>query len=403
MKRKIVAILSVIAVSLMIYALPVLGAGEGGTSFADTVAAGKENAAAKAQELKAAGETSSVKIKGGLMALTFDDGPSANTEKLLDELKARNIKATFFVVGERIEEFSDLIKREYDEGHEIANHTYTHFTLTGGDAATINDQVNRTNEAISNVIGTDIGKTLLRPPGGSANEAVCAAVDVPLILWSVDTLDWKSRNADAVASRIRAQAADGAIILMHDLYDTSVDGCVATLDELMDEGYTFVTVSELFRRKGETLEAGKIYMNAEYNGVDLGPLSAEEQAAMKNGAAAPAADSADTEETKDQTKTEETAKDSAKTGENDEEEGFPWAYLIFCGCVIIVSAVGIVRHLGRNGTAAAARTAGNRNRSRFDVRAGKERSNEKNTAHNRTRGRAGSNRNRRSAAQRRRR
>ena len=283
----------------------------------------EEKAAAAAEALRSAGESSSVKIHGGLMALTFDDGPSANTEKLLDELKKRNIKATFFVVGERLEEFSDLLKREYDEGHEVANHSWNHANFAKLSAEEVKNQVTMTNDAISEIVGADIGDPIVRPPYGSVNETVRSALSSePLILWSVDTLDWKSRNADAVQTQIVNQAADGAIILMHDLYDTTVDGCIAAIDELTAEGYTFVTVSELFRRKGQTLSGGTTYNNADYNGVDLGP--------------APIQDDADED-------TQSNTTQKKKTDSGREDKGFPWGWLAFCLVILAIYGTGLVR------------------------------------------------------------
>ena len=328
MKKIFIGLLPLLTIILIYFVFPAFATAEtetgtdAGTAeaaealFSAALNAGSKRGKIALDSLKKDGEESSVKLYGGLMALTFDDGPSSATGKLLDELKKRHIKATFFVVGSRVEEFSDLIMREYKEGHEIANHTYEHFYLTNGDSAAINQQIDDTNDVISKVIGTDIGKTLVRPPGGKVNDAVSAVVDEPLILWSLDTLDWKSRDADAVHSRIVSQASDGAIILMHDLYETSVDGCIAAIDELTEEGYTFVTVSELYERKGETLKPGVVYTNAPRNGVDLG---------TDNG-------------------TRENSDNKEKSGNNkDQDEGFPWGFLIFSVVVLIVYAVGFVR------------------------------------------------------------
>ena len=306
MKRKCIALLSAVIMIFSLFALPVSA----------------ENAQADNTAADAAADTATEK-KGGLMALTFDDGPSKNTEKLLDELKKRNIHATFFVVGERLDEFSDLLLREYKEGHEIGNHTWDHLNLTSADSATANANLQKTEDKVNEIVGTNIDPLIIRPTYGAVNDTVRGYVDTPLILWSIDTLDWKTRDADSVKERIISQASDGAIILLHDLYDTSVDGAIAAIDELTKEGYTFVTVSELFRRKGETMEVGVTYTNAEDNGIDLGPLPEKEP---------------------EKEKTEDTDKEKKET--EREDKGFPWGWLIFCAVILIIYAAGLLRSFG---------------------------------------------------------
>lgn len=255
---------------------------------------------------------------GGLIALTFDDGPGNCTGELLDALKKRDIKVTFFIVGSRVEEYSDIIKREYKEGHELACHTWSHTNLVTLDAAGIQSEITQTKTAINAAIGADIGKMLLRPPGGNYNDTVKSSVGTPIILWSVDPKDWKYRDAETVRSNILASAEDGSIILLHDLYPTSVEGAIAAIDELQAEGYTFVTVSELFRRKGLTLTDGEVYMNAPNDGVDLGPLPEKKE--------------------------QKTATDNEQTNKNDADKAsFPWGLLIFCIIVLLVNAAGLLR------------------------------------------------------------
>lgn len=313
MKRKYIALFSIILMSLFFFALPV--------SAENT----KTDNTPSAEATTANDDDTNQKKKGGLMALTFDDGPSKNTEKLLNELKKRDIHATFFVVGERLDEFSDLLLREYKEGHEIGNHTWEHLNLTGADSATANASLQKTEDKVNEIVGTNIDPLIIRPTFGSVNDTVRGYVDTPLILWSIDTLDWKSRNAEAVKEQILNQACDGAIILLHDLYDTSVDGAIAAVDELTKEGYTFVTVSELFRRKGETMEIGMTYTNAEDNGVDLGPMKEKEP---------------EKEKAKDKEKEKE------KKNTEREDKGFPWGWLIFCGVILLIYAVGMLRSFG---------------------------------------------------------
>ncbi|MGN0963647.1 MAG: polysaccharide deacetylase family protein [Clostridia bacterium] len=312
MKRKCIALLSTVIMVFSFFAFPV--------SAENTQT---DPAASDTQSADNGTDSATTEKKGGLMALTFDDGPSKNTIKLLDELKKRNIQATFFVVGERLDEFSDVLLREYNEGHEIGNHTWDHLNLTSADSATANASLQQTEDKVNEIVGANIDPLIIRPTYGAVNDTVRGYVDTPLILWSIDTLDWKSRDADAVKQQIINQACDGAIILLHDLYDTSVDGAIAAIDELTKEGYTFVTVSELFRRKGETMEVGVTYTNAEDNDIDLGPLPEKEP---------------------EEEKTEDKDKDKKET--EREDKGFPWGWLIFCAAILLIYAAGLLRSFG---------------------------------------------------------
>ncbi|MCD8355706.1 MAG: polysaccharide deacetylase family protein [Clostridia bacterium] len=199
------------------------------------------------------------------MAITFDDGPTGNeggrTERLLDELKERNVHATFFLCGYRVKDFHSMMDRYLAEGHEVGNHTMDHIRLDtetddGGYA-----QVSSTNELIASYTGK--APTLIRPTGGAYNDAVIASMKelgLPIILWNIDSLDWKYHDdADVIRQRIIDNARDGAIVLEHDLYETTVEGVLAAIDELQEQGYAFVTVSELAEIKGVTLEPGKVY------------------------------------------------------------------------------------------------------------------------------------------------
>lgn len=195
-----------------------------------------------------------------LVAITFDDGPGPYTEGLLDALKERNAKATFFLVGSRVSGNTQAVLREYQEGHQVASHSWSHPKLTtlGGDALAA--QLNDTAAAISAITGTS--EFYLRPPYGSYNDTVCSYAGVPIILWSVDTLDWKYRNVETVKNNIVSGACDGAIILLHDIHETSVQGAIAAIDVLQAEGYKFVTVKELFAAKGIDPQPGKVYSSA---------------------------------------------------------------------------------------------------------------------------------------------
>ncbi|MBQ2765332.1 MAG: S-layer homology domain-containing protein [Firmicutes bacterium] len=207
-----------------------------------------------------------------LIALTFDDGPGKYTDQLLDAFAEKDVKATFFVVGSNAARYPDIIRRQYNEGHQIANHTWNHPQLTSLSVARIQNELYSTEDAIDNALGFDIGRLMLRPPYGAHNATVRSAANVPIIYWSVDTLDWKNRNATTVKNRIINGASDGAIILLHDIHSTTVQGTIAAIDELKNQGFTFVTVAELFSRKGITMENGVLYKSAPANGVDLGPV-----------------------------------------------------------------------------------------------------------------------------------
>ena len=199
------------------------------------------------------------------MAITFDDGPTGNeggrTERLLDGLKERGVHATFFLCGYRIKDFHSMMGRYLDEGHEIGNHTTDHIRLDKDTSDGGYAQVSETNDLIASYTGQK--PTLMRPTGGAYNDAVISSMKqlgLPIILWNIDTLDWKDHdNAALIQQRIVENARDGAIVLEHDLYEATVEGVLAAIDELQAQGYAFVTVSELAQLKGTTLEPGKVY------------------------------------------------------------------------------------------------------------------------------------------------
>ncbi len=202
-----------------------------------------------------------------LLAITFDDGPGPYTAGLLDELAARGVKATFFVSGYRAARYPETLKRIVTEGHQLANHTYNHANLNTLSAAKIRQEVSSVQALITAAGGDE--PAYIRPPYGNANKTVRANVSAPLINWAVDPEDWKYRNADTVCRRIVSGAYDGAIILVHDIHKTSVPGALAAIDQLLEEGYEFVTVQDLLRRRGVTPEAGKVYYDAKNNGINL--------------------------------------------------------------------------------------------------------------------------------------
>ncbi|SDT82719.1 Peptidoglycan/xylan/chitin deacetylase, PgdA/CDA1 family [Streptomyces sp. TLI_053] len=181
------------------------------------------------------------------VALTFDDGPSSVTPRLLDTLNKYDVKATFFMTGTNVSKYASTAARAAGQGHETANHTQDHKDLTRLTPAGVREQVNKSAAAIERATG--IRPTMLRPPYGATNDTVRAAANAPLILWDVDTLDWKSKDTTSVKDIALTNTRPGSIILMHDLYGTTVDAVPAIIEGLRAKGYTLVTVSDLFSRK----------------------------------------------------------------------------------------------------------------------------------------------------------
>lgn len=178
------------------------------------------------------------------VALTFDDGPHpVYTEKLLDALKERGVKATFFVTGEHAELHPDVIKRIHDEGHLIGNHTYSHIQLTSANKEQFQNELIQTNKILSDITGDEI--QYVRPPYGSWDKKIETELNMFPVLWNVDPLDWCTANASRVANAVLKKVSDNDIILLHDYYDTSVDAAIMVVDELQKQGYDFVTVDKI--------------------------------------------------------------------------------------------------------------------------------------------------------------
>ena len=202
-------------------------------------------------------EKSQVNPNNPMIALTFDDGPGAYTLKLLEGLEANQAKATFFMLGSRVLAFPETVKRMAEIGCEVGNHSKTHVQLTTVSDAAVQAEITETNDAVLSACGTS--PTYLRPPYGSSDDRVRAVANMPVVLWSVDTLDWESRDVEMIKESIRTTVQDGDIVLMHDIYETTVDAILQLIPELQAEGYQFVTVSELAANRGVTLNAGEIY------------------------------------------------------------------------------------------------------------------------------------------------
>ncbi len=187
-------------------------------------------------------------VDGPYVAMTFDDGPhGANTPRLLEMLKQRKIHATFFLVGQCVAEYPDIVKKIVAEGHEIANHSWSHPQLSAMSESAVRDQLQKTHDAIIAACG--VTPKIMRPPYGAftARQRAWAHGEwgYKCILWDVDPLDWKVRNAEHVKNEILKAAVPGSIILSHDIHKTTVDAMPETLDALLAKGFKFVTVSEL--------------------------------------------------------------------------------------------------------------------------------------------------------------
>lgn len=197
-----------------------------------------------------------------MVALTYDDGPYRPvTNSIIKTLKKHDARATFFIVGSRVAEFEDCIRKADKIGCEIANHTFEHTKLTGTKKKTIRSEVSKTNKAVEAIIGKS--PALVRAPGGAVDDKVKKYVEYPLINWSVDTLDWKYRNSKSVISKVKEQVEDGSIVLMHDLYKSTAEASKTIIPWLIDEGYQLVTVSEMMDAKGINIKKGELYTSAE--------------------------------------------------------------------------------------------------------------------------------------------
>ncbi len=191
------------------------------------------------------------------IAFSYDDGPSTYDLELIDLLVNSHSTATFFVVGNRINNYPTAVNKLATSGMEIGNHTYDHKSLTSLSTEKVIEEITKTNDLFYAKTGKQI--TMLRPSYGAVNKRVLLAVNMPSILWSIDTLDWKTRNADKVYEAIMKDAKDGEIVLMHSLYKTTVEATDRAIKSLYKEGYQIVSVGELAKLKGKTLSAGSSY------------------------------------------------------------------------------------------------------------------------------------------------
>ena len=179
-----------------------------------------------------------------IVAITFDDGPcSRTTNRLLDGLKERNVKATFFLVGENAESNEKVVKRMYEEGHLIGNHTYSHIKLDECNISSAVGEINKTNEIIKSITGEDV--KYIRPPYGAYSDKLLSHVNMTPVLWSIDPDDWATTDTAYVVKSVVYKVKNGDIILLHDIYDSSVEAALEIIDRLSSKGFVFVTVDQL--------------------------------------------------------------------------------------------------------------------------------------------------------------
>ena len=182
--------------------------------------------------------------QAGTIALTLDDGPHpVYTPRLLEGLRERGVHVTFFLIGQNIDGNEEIIRQMKEDGHLIGNHSQNHMQLTKEQTKEACDHISRTNEKIKEITGQT--PEYVRPPFGSWSEELECIVPMKVVLWDVDPLDWKNQNRDRVVRHIVTHVEDGSIILLHDVYGTSVEAAPEVIDTLSAEGYNFVTVDEL--------------------------------------------------------------------------------------------------------------------------------------------------------------
>ncbi len=192
-----------------------------------------------------------------MVALTFDDGPGERTLEVLEQLEKYDSHATFFMLGQNVSSHSDAVKKMKEIGCEIGNHSYDHAQLTKLGVDGVKKEMEKTNNKIKDIIGSVA--SVMRPPYGAINDTVKENVGMPMILWNIDTLDWKTRNAGKTIESVMDSLEDGNIILLHDIHTESVDAALELIPRLNEEGYQLVTVSELAAAKDVKMKNGGKY------------------------------------------------------------------------------------------------------------------------------------------------
>ena len=194
-----------------------------------------------------------------MVALTFDDGPYDRvTNRIVKVLAKHDSRATFFVVGNRVERYADTMKNAYNKGNQIATHTFDHGDLSKMKKKQIRRELKRAFRVMKKINGEN--PTMLRPPYGNVNDKMRQTIRIPMIYWNVDTEDWASRNKDKILSRCKS-IKDGDIVLMHDLYPSTAAAVEKLVPKLRKKCFQLVTVEELFYYKGIDAKGGKVYFN----------------------------------------------------------------------------------------------------------------------------------------------
>lgn len=194
-----------------------------------------------------------------MVALTFDDGPYDKvTNRIVKVLAKHDSRATFFVVGNRVNMYADTMKNALDKGNQIATHTYDHGDLSKMSKKQIRRELKKAFRVMKKITGEN--PTMLRPPYGNVNDKMRKSIKLPMIYWSVDTEDWASRNKNKILKRCNS-ITDGDIILMHDLYPSTAQAVEKLVPKLCKKGYQLVTVEELLYYKGIKAENGKVYFS----------------------------------------------------------------------------------------------------------------------------------------------
>jgi peptidoglycan/xylan/chitin deacetylase (PgdA/CDA1 family) len=196
-----------------------------------------------------------------LIALTFDDGPhGAHTPALLDILQRENAPATFFALGSRANHYPDIIKRTLAAGHQVENHTFNHKNLTKLPLNEVQYEIGESANVLERITGAR--PTLTRPPYGAVNQTVKDVANTPLMMWSIDPEDWKTRDPDQIFHHVVDNAEDGSIVLLHDIYDTTLAAVAKIIPELKSRGFVFLTIKQIMDARAKTLENGVIYRHA---------------------------------------------------------------------------------------------------------------------------------------------
>ncbi len=184
-----------------------------------------------------------IDISKPMVALTFDDGPSIYTDEILETLKKYNSNASFFVLGNKVDAHSSTIIKMYQNGNEIGNHSYNHRWLTKLSKTEQIEQINKTQELIKKY--TSFTPIYLRPTYGSVNNSLRDNINLDIILWNIDTKDWKNKNVNTIVNNALKDVKDGSIILMHDTYKRTSEAVKIIVPKLIENGYQLVTISEL--------------------------------------------------------------------------------------------------------------------------------------------------------------